>query len=74
MEAGNLLARMVGRGWTEARGEGKGRGGNSTSTSPSRSQPWAGGPLPLRRHGDRLMVLYGRGIATIGVAPRGALL
>ncbi|HLI39716.1 MAG TPA: hypothetical protein VKV80_20610 [Streptosporangiaceae bacterium] len=26
------------------------------------------------RHGDRLMVLYGRGIATIEVAPRGAIL
>jgi hypothetical protein len=26
------------------------------------------------RHGDRLIVLYGRGIATIEVAPRGAVL
>lgn len=26
------------------------------------------------RHGNRLMVLYGRGIATIEVAPRGAVL
>ncbi len=26
------------------------------------------------RHGDRLMVLYGRGIATVEVAPRGAIL
>jgi hypothetical protein len=26
------------------------------------------------RHGERLMVLYGRGIATIEVAPRGAVL
>ncbi|MCW6003331.1 hypothetical protein K1W54_01865 [Micromonospora sp. CPCC 205371] len=26
------------------------------------------------RHGDRLMVLYGRGVAAIEVAPRGAVL
>jgi hypothetical protein len=26
------------------------------------------------RHGDRLMVLYGRGIATLELAPRGAVL
>jgi hypothetical protein len=26
------------------------------------------------RHGDRLIVLYGRGIATLEVAPRGAIL
>jgi hypothetical protein len=26
------------------------------------------------RHGDRLIVLYGRGIATVEVAPRGAIL
>jgi hypothetical protein len=26
------------------------------------------------RHGDRLMVLYGRGIATLEIAPRGAVL
>jgi hypothetical protein len=26
------------------------------------------------RHGDRLMVLYSRGIATVEVAPRGAVL
>jgi hypothetical protein len=26
------------------------------------------------RHGDRLIVLYGRGVATLGVAPRGAIL
>jgi hypothetical protein len=26
------------------------------------------------RHGDRLMVLYGRGVATVEVAPRGAIL
>jgi hypothetical protein len=26
------------------------------------------------RHGDRLLVLYGRGIATVEVAPRGAIL
>lgn len=25
-------------------------------------------------HGDRLMVLYGRGVATIEIAPRGAVL
>jgi hypothetical protein len=25
-------------------------------------------------HGDRLMVLYGRGVATVEVAPRGAIL
>jgi hypothetical protein len=25
------------------------------------------------RHGDRLMVLYGRGVATVEVAPRGAV-
>lgn len=25
-------------------------------------------------HGDRLMVIYGRGVATIEVAPRGAVL
>ena len=25
-------------------------------------------------HGDRLMVLYGRGVATVEVAPRGAVL
>jgi hypothetical protein len=26
------------------------------------------------RHGDRLIVLYGRGIATVEVSPRGAVL
>jgi hypothetical protein len=26
------------------------------------------------RHGDRLIVLYGRGIATVEIAPRGAVL
>ena len=26
------------------------------------------------RHGDRLIVLYGRGVATVEVAPRGAIL
>lgn len=26
------------------------------------------------RHGDRLMVLYGRAVATVEVAPRGAVL
>ena len=26
------------------------------------------------RHGDRLVVLYGRGVATVEVAPRGAVL
>lgn len=26
------------------------------------------------RHGDRLIVLYGRGVATIEVSPRGAVL
>ncbi|MGH3659912.1 MAG: hypothetical protein ACRDUA_25005 [Micromonosporaceae bacterium] len=26
------------------------------------------------RHGDRLMVLYGRGVAALEVAPRGAVL
>ena len=26
------------------------------------------------RHGDRLLVLYGRGVATLEVAPRGAVL
>jgi len=26
------------------------------------------------RHGDRLIVLYGRGVATLEVAPRGAVL
>ena len=26
------------------------------------------------RHGDRLMVLYGRGVATVELAPRGAIL
>jgi hypothetical protein len=26
------------------------------------------------RHGDRLMVLYGRGVAAVEVAPRGAIL
>ena len=26
------------------------------------------------QHGDRLMVLYGRGVATVEVAPRGAVL
>ena len=26
------------------------------------------------RHGDRLMVLYGRGIATLEIAPRGAVI
>jgi len=26
------------------------------------------------RHGDRLIVLYGRGVATVEVAPRGAVL
>ena len=25
------------------------------------------------RHGDRLIVLYGRGVATLEVAPRGAI-
>ena len=32
-----------------------------------------GGTLRCR-HGDRLIVLYGRGIATLEVAPRGAIL
>jgi len=27
-----------------------------------------------RRHGERLVVLYGRGVATLEVAPRGAVL
>jgi hypothetical protein len=31
-----------------------------------------GGTLRCR-HGDRLIVLYGRGIATLEVAPRGAI-
>lgn len=31
------------------------------------------GVLPCR-HGDRLLVLYGRGVATVEVAPRGAVL
>jgi hypothetical protein len=26
------------------------------------------------RHGDRLIVLYGRGVATVEIAPRGAIL
>ena len=26
------------------------------------------------RHGDRLIILYGRGVATVEVAPRGAVL
>jgi hypothetical protein len=26
------------------------------------------------RHGDRLIVLYGRGVATLEIAPRGAVL
>lgn len=26
------------------------------------------------RHGDRLMVLYGRGVAAVEIAPRGAVL
>jgi hypothetical protein len=35
----------------------------------------AGGDGFLRcRHGDRLLVLYGRGVATLEVAPRGAVL
>jgi hypothetical protein len=32
-----------------------------------------GGTLRCR-HGDRLIVLYGRGIATVEIAPRGAVL
>jgi len=32
-----------------------------------------GGTLRCR-HGDRLIVLYGRGVATLEVAPRGAVL
>src|ERR1700751_3474168 len=32
-----------------------------------------GGTLRCR-HGDRLIVLYGRGVATVEVAPRGAIL
>jgi hypothetical protein len=32
-----------------------------------------GGTLRCR-HGDRLIVLYGRGVATVEVAPRGAVL
>jgi hypothetical protein len=32
-----------------------------------------GGTLRCR-HGDRLIVLYGRGVATLEVAPRGAIL
>jgi hypothetical protein len=32
-----------------------------------------GGTLRCK-HGDRLMVLYGRGVATVEVAPRGAIL
>jgi hypothetical protein len=31
------------------------------------------GVLPTR-HGDRLVILYGRGVAAIEVAPRGAVL
>ena len=27
-----------------------------------------------RRHGDRLLILYGRGVAALEVAPRGAVL
>ena len=35
----------------------------------------ADGNGPLRcRHGDRLIVLYSRGVATLEVAPRGAVL
>jgi hypothetical protein len=30
--------------------------------------------VPRCRHGDRLLVLYGRGIVTVEVAPRGAVL
>ncbi len=32
-----------------------------------------GGTLRCR-HGDRLIVLYGRGVATLEIAPRGAVL
>jgi hypothetical protein len=32
-----------------------------------------GGTLRCQ-HGDRLMVLYGRGVATLEIAPRGAVL
>jgi hypothetical protein len=32
-----------------------------------------GGTLRCK-HGDRLIVLYGRGVATVEVAPRGAIL
>ena len=32
-----------------------------------------GGKLRCR-HGDRLIVLYGRGVATVEIAPRGAIL
>ena len=32
-----------------------------------------GGTLRCR-HGDRLMVLYGRGVATVEIAPRGAVM
>ena len=32
-----------------------------------------GGALRCK-HGDRLIVLYGRGVATVEVAPRGAIL
>lgn len=35
----------------------------------------ADGNATLRcKHGDRLIVLYGRGVATVEVAPRGAVL
>ena len=33
-----------------------------------------GNGLLLCRHGSRLIVLYGRGVATVEVAPRGAVL
>jgi hypothetical protein len=34
----------------------------------------AGNGVLRCRHGNRLIVLYGRGVATVAIAPRGAIL
>ncbi len=39
-----------------------------------RSDPWSLVGTLRCQHGDRLIVLYGRGVATVEIAPRGAVL
>jgi hypothetical protein len=50
-------------------------GGNADETVEHVISSLADGNGALRcRHGDRLIVLYGRGVATLELAPRGAVL